>query len=146
MYIVIDTLEDSRYDFEIIDGEDSILFEMGLLELDGQHFIDLFPNDDCSFFGGDDCYALENLLRNYIPAHTFMKFDFSEDELVLTEFDNERLIKLFEQNRIRLNHEIPGEDTDYVVITASTDDLQKFIIRYANDEEAFNEPSKYHRL
>ena len=75
-----------------------------------------------------------------------MKFDFIDDEIVLTEFDNDRLIKLFQQNRIRLPHEIPGEDEDYVVITASTDELQKFITRYANDKDAFNEPEKYYRL
>ena len=146
MYISIDTLEGKKYEFVIKDGEDTIKFKMGLLDLDGQYFIDLYPHDDCSFFGGDDCYALENLLRNYIPAHTFMKFDFTENEMTLTEFDNERLIKLFDQSKIRLDHEIPGEDADYVVITASTDDLQKFIKRYSNDDEAFNEPEKYYRL
>ena len=85
-------------------------------------------------------------MRNYIPAHTFMKFDIIGNEIALTEFDNERLINLFEQNRIRLAHEIAGEDDGYVVITASTDDLQKFITRYANDKDAFEETEKYHRL
>jgi hypothetical protein len=45
-----------------------------------------------------------------------------------------------------LAHEQPGEDEDYVVITASTADLQKFIARYANDKDAFNETEKYRRL
>jgi hypothetical protein len=144
--IVIDTLDTDTYYFEIIDGKDTIEFKMGLLELNGQYFIDLFPHDNCSLFDGGDCYSLENMFRNYIPAHTFMKFDFVNDEIILTEFDNDRLINLFQQNRIRLAHEMPGDDEDYVVITASTDELQKFITHYANDDEAFTEPEKYHRL
>ena len=122
---------------------------MGLIKLNNQYFVDLFPDDECSFFDGVDCKGLDNLFRNYIPAHTFMKFDIVDDKIALTEFDNERLIKLFHENKIRLAHEIPGDtddDDSYVVITASTDDLQKFITRYSNDKEAFNETEKYHRL
>ena len=59
------TLEGRKYEFVIKDDEDTIKFKMGLLDLDGQYFIDLYPHDDCYFFGGDDCYALDNLLRNY---------------------------------------------------------------------------------
>ena len=144
--VIIDTLGDNKYEFIMVDGQDTIGFEMGLLKLNNQYFIDLFPSDDCSFFGGDDCEMWEIMFKNYVPVHTFMKFDFIDDQITLTEFDNERLIELFGQNRIRLAHEMAGEDDDYVVITASTDDLQKFITRYANDQEAFEETEKYHRL
>jgi len=146
VFVIIDTLEDNKYKFVLIDEEDTVNFVMGLLKLKNEYFIDLYPPDDCSFFSGDNCELLENLFRNYIPAHTFMKFDISGNNIILTEFDNERLIKLFQQKRIRLAHEIIGEDEDYVVITASTDDLRKFITRYANDENAFNEPETYQRV
>jgi len=145
--IVIDTFRNKTYEFTIIDGKDTVKFKMGLLELNNQYFIDLFPPDDCSPLDGGDCYSWENRIKNYIPAHTFMKFDYIDDEIYLTEFDNDRLIDLFQQNRIRLAHEvIPDDDDDYVVITASTNDLQKFITRYANDKDAFLETEKYHRL
>lgn len=145
MYVKIEDAGNSRYEFVLIDGEDTVSFEMGLLMLNNQHFIDLYPLEDCSFPSGGDCDMIELMVRNYIPIHTFMKLDFVDGALILTEFDNERLIDLFDQNRIRLPHEIINDD-EYVVITASTPDLQKFITRYANDEEAFNDPSKYHRL
>jgi hypothetical protein len=147
--IYIDTLKDQMYKFTVIDDKDTIAFVMGLMKLDNQYFIDLFPDDDCSFTGGGDCEGLDNLFKNYIPAHTFMKFDVANNKIALTEFDNERLIKLFHENKIRLAHEIPGDKDDddaYVVITASTDDLQKFITRYANDKDAFDETDNYHRL
>ena len=147
--IYIDTLKDQLYNFMVVDGEDTLNFKMGLIKLNNQYFIDLFPNDDCSFFSGGDCNVWENLSRNYIPAHTFMKFDIAGGKIALTEFDNKRLIRLFHEDKIRLAHEIPGDKDDqdaYVVITASTENLQKFIIRYANDSEAFDETEKYHRL
>ncbi len=145
LWIRIDTTSEKRYLFTIIDKEDTINLVMGLLQLQGQYFIDLFPDGDCSFFDGGDCLALENMLKNYIPVHTFMKFEMKGGEIYLTEFDNERLIDLFEQNRIRLAHEQP-KDADYVVITASTNDLQKFITRYANDKDAFKETVKYTKV
>lgn len=146
-FISIDTLGDKMYEFVLVDKEDTVNFEMGLLQLGDQFFIDLFPSeDDCGWPGGGDCDQLELMFRNYIPVHTFMKFEYKDNNLFLTEFDNERLIDLFDQKRIRLSHEMAGKDNDYVVITASTNDLQKFISRYANDKEAFVESEKYHRL
>jgi hypothetical protein len=137
------------YNFTLVVDKDTVAFVMGLMKLNNQYFIDLFPDGDCSFFDGGDCEGLDNMWRNYIPIHTFMKFDIIDDKIALTEFDNERLIKLFHENKIRLAHEIPGDKDDddaYVVITASTDDLQKFISRYSNDKDAFSETEKYHRL
>ena len=147
-FVFIDTLKDHMYSFTLINDKDTVAFVMGLMKLNDQYFIDLFPDGDCSFFDGD-CEGLDNMWRNYIPVHTFMKFDIIDDKIALTEFDNDRLIKLFHENKIRLAHEIPGDKDDddaYVVITASTDDLQKFITRYSNDKDAFDETEKYHRL
>ena len=146
MFIMIDTIGDMRYEFSMLDDEDTVDFAMGLLQLKDQYFIDLFPSDDCSSIIGDDCESWELMFRNYIPIHTFMKIDLQDGAIFFTEFDNERLIELFDQKRIRLAHEMAGEDNDYVVITASTDDLQKFITRYADDKDAFNETEKYRRL
>jgi len=146
LWIKIDTTSDKKYLFTIINKDDTLNFVMGLLQLQGQYFIDLFPDGDCSVFGGGDCQGLDNMIRNYIPAHTFMKLDINSGDIFLTEFDNDRLIKLFQQNRIRLAHELPDDNEDYVVITASTDDLQKFITRYANDKEAFSEAVKYSKV
>ena len=146
MFIMIDSIGDMKYEFRIIDDSDTVDLIMGLLKLKNEYFIDLFPNDDCSSITSDDCESWEMMFRNYIPVHTFMKFDYQDGRIYLTEFDNERLIELFDQKRIRLAHEMAGEDNDYVVITASTDDLQKFITRYADDKDAFNDTEKYRRL
>lgn len=133
----------------LIDGSDTSQFDAGLIDLEGQLYMDLFPSEDCELFSDEDCNMLVNFSNNYIPTHTFMKIDIVQNSLKLTPFDSERLIQLFRQNRIRLAHEFPtieGEaNDDFVVITASTDDLQKFVARYSNDEDAFEEPSQYNK-
>lgn len=146
VFVVIDTIGDQKYEFMLVDDGDTALFEMGLLKLNDRHFIDLYPPEDCSFIGDSDCESWELMFKNYIPVHTFMKCDFNSQRFVLTEFDNERLLNLFQQDRIRLEHEMIGEDEDYVVITASTNNLQKFITRYSNDDEAFNDPETYSKV
>ncbi len=138
--ILIDTLENNKYSFTIVWHGDSMFFEMGLLKLNNQFFIDLFPDDR-----GTTCQSNDPLFSNYIPVHTFMKMDISENGFVLTEFDNDRLRTLFKQNRIRLAHE-QLEGSDDIVITARTNDLQKFISRYAHDEKAFLEPDYYSKI
>lgn len=134
----------------LIDGSDTSQFDAGLIDLEGQLYLDLFPSEDCDLFSDGDCKMLDNFNNNYIPTHTFMKIDIVQNSLKLTPFDAERLMQLFRQNRIRLAHEFPtteeGASDDFVVITASTDDLQKFVARYSDDEEAFDEPSRYSKL
>ena len=47
---------------------------------------------------------------------------------------------MFEQNRIRIKHEtVESLDYDRHVLTASTDELQKFIKKYANDPKTSEE-------
>ena len=51
--------------------------------------------------------------------------------------DREWIEKLFDENKIRIKHEVIDGDA---VLTASTDDLQKFFTKYVNDKDAFLDP------
>ena len=70
-----------------------------------------------------------------IPAHTIARIDFvSEDEVVIAWFNEDWLKDLFEENRVKIDHEVirTAEEnfSKEYVLTASTDELQKFIIKY----------------
>jgi hypothetical protein len=53
------------------------------------------------------------------------------------------LNELFEQNRIRIKHEkVYAFDYDRHVLTAPTDELQKFIKKYANDPKTVDDIEK----
>lgn len=121
--------------------EQTVSFEAGILKVGDHYFIDLYPY--YKYYEGDDHDEEYYLFRNFIPTHSFLKFEWESDELVLFMFSYDRLKELFEQNRIRIHHQ---QFDDYIVITASTDELQKFIRKYADDEKAFEDPEKYVKI
>lgn len=92
-------------------------------------FLDLFPDPnnlkDCPF---ED---------QYVPVHTYAKLKMIGNRLEFYFFDSEFLYKLLDQNTARIKHE---SFNDYKIITASTDELQKFVVKYANKKELFMAP------
>jgi hypothetical protein len=121
--------------------EQTVSFEAGILKVGDHYFIDLYPY--YKYYEGDDHDEDYYLFRNFIPTHAFLKFEWENDELVLYMFSYDRLQELFDQNRIRIRHQ---QFDDYLVITASTDELQKFILKYADDEKAFEDPDKFIKI
>jgi hypothetical protein len=50
------------------------------------------------------------------------------------------LQKLFDENKIRIKHENNGV---YTLLTAKPEELQKFVIKFANEDKAFSDFMKY---
>lgn len=112
------------------DGFDTLRFEVGLYKVGEFYFLDYYPHDD---------QKRNDLLfyQNYLPVHTFAKIEkHSADHFDLQYFDYERINKLFDQNRIRLRHE---EVEDVTILTDGTEEIQRFLKKYAGDEEAFDD-------
>ncbi|MCX6233587.1 MAG: hypothetical protein NT175_02540 [Bacteroidetes bacterium] len=106
--------------------------EVNLVRLGGATFMDFYPGDN------EYLDKMNTLLAiHLIPAHTFAKFRISNDTLTIWRFDPDWLKKLFEENRIRISHE---KLEDQIVLTASTEELQKFVAKYADDPEAYIDP------
>lgn len=63
----------------------------------------------------------------------------SPEKLSIAWFNEEWLGKLFEENRVKISHEVVmsagGNTGKEYILTASTDELQKFILKYANPRE-----------
>jgi len=142
-YASFEKHEDKKYIFRWM-GEDegphdldTISYEAGLLKVGDHYFIDLYPYYDQGFEESD------YLFRGFIPTHAVLKIEWKNDELKLYAFSYDRLYELFEQNRIRIRHQTFD---DYIVITASTDELQKFIKKYADDEKAFEDSDNLIRI
>ncbi len=135
--LIIDSLSDRHYKVTWKDGKDTLIFNMHLVMLDGQLYMDFYPYDK-------DYSLLDKAARNFIPVHTFTKVNVKKNSMEIVDFDEDRLMDLFDKNRIRLGHE-SLEDIG-VVITASSKDLQKFIIKYSNNDEAFEKPGYYHKI
>lgn len=77
------------------------------------------------------------------PAHTISKLSLENDNLKIEFFEDSWIERLIKNNRVRIKHEKVGDD---ILITASTRELQKFITKYGNDEDALDDPIKMGRI
>jgi hypothetical protein len=68
---------------------------------------------------------------------------YNSDSILLYWFAEEWLTELFEQNRIRIKHEtIEFPNYERHLLTATTDELQKFIKKYVNGPKMTEEVDK----
>ncbi len=114
--------------YKLVVREDELVqdFAMHLLKLGDDHYLDFYPVD----------FEIPNKLlkQQLVPAHIFAKAEITDKYLILHFFDMDWMEELFEKNQIKLSH---AELTDRYLLTAKTDELQKFIIKYANDSTTF---------
>ena len=123
--------QEPAYEIKYWGDDDTLWYETHFIKLGTGLFLDLFPLDKHPFDESD------LLLNNFVPMHSFLKLEMNKDTLTVYSFDGKRMIDLFKQNRIRLKHELLD---DIVLITANTEDIQKFIQKYSSNKEAFTDP------
>ncbi len=105
-------------------------FIVHLIQLEGTYFLDFYLED---YFKNDE----RNLFDlHLLPVHSFAKLDFVDNEAQIRWFNPEWLEELIKQNRIRIHHEDNGE---LILLTAKPQELQKFVTKYVNSEDAFDD-------
>jgi hypothetical protein len=126
---------DGSYKITYYEDQESIShLTATLFQLNRVDYVDFMPDLNEEHFTSD--------LTSYhhIPVHTLARVQYSKDSILLYWYGDEWLNELFEQNRIRIKHEtVENHDYDRQVLTASTDELQKFIKKYANDPKTSEE-------
>jgi len=110
-------------------------FTGNLFKLDNNYYVDFFPEGG----NNDDQIDLYNL--HLLGVHTVAKVIIGKNSIHIKWYNEKWLSELFEQNKIRLAHE-KVDNNDAVVLTASTNDLQKFMRKFANDPNAFKKSDK----
>lgn len=110
-----------------------------LFKLNGDLYIDVVPLSD----NRDELVVFD---LHMMPTHSIARVDLaSNDRVNIRWFNEEWLRSLFQQNKIRIGHEIimdtnpKDEDDGSYLLTATTDELQKFIIKYGNSKDAFGD-------
>lgn len=106
-------------------------FIVHLIELDSVYLLDFYmenymPNNENVSFAS----------FHVIPVHTFAKLTVEKNKLTINWFDQDWLTDLINENKIRIKHENNG---DIVLLTAQPDEMQKFVKKYINSPEAFEE-------
>jgi hypothetical protein len=120
----------SSYNITYYEDEDVKSYFIGtLFQLKGINYADFYPDSD------EDQHNSDFAGMHYFPTHTLARIDFSKDSIMLYWYGEEWLTDLFDQNRIRIKHETVeiAPDVPRHILTASTNELQKFITKYANN-------------
>ncbi|MEO1021243.1 MAG: hypothetical protein AAFW89_01750 [Bacteroidota bacterium] len=70
------------------------------------------------------------------PVHTFSRIRLDGNDLSIQFFEDSWLEDQIDNNRIRIKHE---STEDGILVTASTKELQRFVNKYADEEDAFDD-------
>lgn len=129
--------------FLLIHTDDSgkkAAFDIHIIRLGGDLYMDFYPAELPKEEREKDLGMFEspyNDLFSYhiLPVHTFAKLKLDGDSLKIMMFDPDFLEKLLERRQIRIKHE-KLEEGGYV-LTAPSEELQKFVEKYGNEKEAY---------
>lgn len=113
-------------------------FEVHLLKLGGQQFLDLFPGET----GFKDWNKMDTYKIHFIPAHSFLKVERITPDLEVSQMDLEWLQKFLQKRPSAIKHEVLD---GRIVFTAPTRELQKFVVKHLKTAGAFGEVSKLRR-
>ncbi|MFH1069837.1 MAG: hypothetical protein V1794_09500 [Candidatus Glassbacteria bacterium] len=120
--------EDNVYSVTLLDigssGGDSLSLEGHLIQLNGYMFMDVTSKES----------AVENAL--VVPVHAFLRLSLEGDSLGIAYMDDSWLQETIEQNKEQIKHE--QMNGSGILLTASPKELQQLVLKYAEDEKAFD--------
>ena len=107
-------------------------FQMHLIHLAGETFIDFYPEK----------WETDNIILGFhlIGVHTFAKVNITTDSITINWFDADWFANKLEEKKIRIKHE---KNSSNILLTAQPKELQKFVVKYADDENAFDYDSPF---
>jgi len=110
------------------------LFIVHLVKLQNRLFLDVYPSEFP--WEIDDPNKVKWLYNSFflIPAHTFIKVDVIEPQLKIRLTNNEKMEELLSDDPNVVQH---TSIEDRIFLTASTKELQAFVIKYADDIRVF---------
>jgi len=107
-----------------------------LVKLETRLFLDVFPSQ-LPYVPQDPDDPNEGWVYNtpfLVPVHTFIKVDSIEPQLKMHLTDDDEMEKLLKEDPNAVKHEVIG---DRFILTASTKELQAFVLKYADDNRVF---------
>jgi hypothetical protein len=134
-YVQLERLGEKGYWVTLFGTDETNSMEAHLFRLKQQLFLDTFPT---------------NRSLDYVPVHQVSKVMRIEPGLETADLNYDWLAKLLEKHPGAIRHlvlpEKPGEEGGRIVLTADTKELQRFILKYVNDTNAWKQPSHWKRL
>jgi len=111
-------------------------FVAHLIKLQNRLFLDVYPSEFP--WEIDEPNKVKWLYNSFflIPAHTFLKVDVIEPQLKIRLTNNEKMEELLRDDPNAVKH---SSIEDRIFLTASTKELQAFVIKYADDIRVFHD-------
>jgi len=129
---------EKAYELVFYNNEDGTKgsFFAHLVKLENRLFLDVFPNQ---FPSEQQDWEKMNWAYNFFffeSAHTFIKIDSIKPQLKMRRTVSDDMKKLLKEDPNVVKHEFVE---DRLILTASTKELQAFVLKYADDDRVFAE-------
>lgn len=115
---------------------DTTVFVGKLLKLEGKYYLDLILEDEYL----EKEISNINILETVFPLHLFCKLQLKDDLLQLNFIKNDSFRKFYTKKRRARVGLILSEDR--AILSSSTKDLQKMVVKYANEPFFNNEDTE----
>ncbi len=109
-------------------------FVAHLVKLENSLFLDVFPDEfPCDTEDPNKIDWLYNVFF-LVPVHTFIKIDSIGPQLKMRLTDDDKMEELLKEDPNAVKH---MSIEDRFILTASTEELQAFVLKYADDSRVF---------
>ena len=110
-------------------------YQAVLIKLENTLFLDIYP-DTMPWGEDEDSNDVEFAYNTFfiVPAHTILKVDSIEPQLLLRLTETSKFEELLEEHPGEIEYQ---EGKESIVLKSSTKELQKFILKYIEDERMF---------
>jgi hypothetical protein len=128
---------EKAYKLILLNNEDNTKgsFYAHLIKLEDRLFLDVYPSQlPCAQPDPNEDWLLNTFFL--IPSHSFVIIDSIEPRLKMRWTNQDELKKLLKEKPDAVKHELVE---DGIILTASTEQLQPFVFKYADDERVFSE-------
>jgi len=109
-------------------------FVVHLVKLENRLFLDVLPSQFPSEQQDWEKMKWAYNFFFFVPAHTFIKIDSIEPQLKMRRTVNDEMKELFKEEPDAVKHELVEDE---IILTASTKELQAFVLKYAYDIRVF---------
>ncbi|WP_428235734.1 hypothetical protein [Gracilimonas sp.] len=120
-----------------------VLFLGKVGKLNGQYYLNL------KLFDVDLGMSASPVITHRFNINTFSRIDVQDSKLVMEHLESSWIKDQILNNRVRIKHEVVQADYDdstEILITASTPELQQFVEKYGEEEDAYQEPLTLKRV
>ncbi|TAL70747.1 MAG: hypothetical protein EPN82_01240 [Bacteroidetes bacterium] len=135
------------YDVDGGETSDTAKFDIGIGKIGKSFFMDIYPMRSHSSSDKNGIDKINNSFykMHILKAYTIHKLSISKDTIYLLGINNGWYKDNVTTGKIKLEH-VSTDNGDNEIITASTNDLKKFVKKFAGHKEVFTDTLKLVKL